>query len=178
MAILIALLGASHTYTVNFAQSCSDSDPLDTAQGLGIRRALRADIEGGHLVTLRELIHAEVFSDFLEMAEYLMSEGHGYKDAAAVLAGGALEAHLRKLCERHNIPTEVQTRNGMKPTKADTMNGDLTNANVYNKIQQKIVTGWLGIRNSAAHANYEEYDREHVASLIIGVRDFIARSPA
>ena len=179
VAFLITVLGASHTYTVNFDQSCSDSDPLDTERGIGIRRAVREDIQGGYLATLREMVHADVFSDFLEMAEYLMSEGHGYKDAAAVLTGGVLEEHLRKLCQRHGIPTETATeRGGAKPKKAESMNAELANADVYNKSQQKIVTGWLGIRNHAAHAEYREYTMEQVASLIAGIRDFVTRFPA
>ncbi len=178
LTFLNSLLGASHTYTISFTQSCSDSNPLDTERGIGILRAVHEDIQGGYLSTLQELVHAEVFSDFLEMAEYLMSEGHGYKDAAAVLAGGVLEEHLRKLCQRHGIPIETQSSSGTKPKKADSMNAELAMANIYNKNYQKIITGWLGIRNSAAHAKYDDYTKELVASLISGVRDFIAHYPA
>src|SRR5215216_1513995 len=89
-----------------------------------------------------------------------------------------LEEHLRKLCQRHGIPTETQTASVAKPKKADTRNAELAKESVYKKIQQKIITGWLGIRNDAAHANYDEYTKEQVASLIGGVRDFISRFPA
>ncbi len=150
-SLLTRLLGASDTYTNSFAEGCKDGELYDTERGLGILRAVREDVQGGHLATLRELVHADVFSDFLEMAEYLMAEDHGYKDPAAVLAGGVLEEHLRQLCQRHSIATETQGTNGAKPKKADTMNADLTGATIYNKNQQKIITGWLGTRNSAAH---------------------------
>ena len=45
---------------------------------LGILRALRADYAAGYLATVEELIHADLFSDFLEMAEHLLNQG--YKD--------------------------------------------------------------------------------------------------
>jgi len=124
------------------------------------------------------MVHAEVFDDFLEMADYFMSEGRGYKDAAAVIAGGVLEGHLRKLAQKHNIATENRTPKGPKSKKADTLNANLASDGVYNKIQQKIITGWLGIRNDAAHANYDEYTNDQVASLIGDVREFISRFPA
>ena len=55
------------------------------------------------LANIDELIHADIFTGFLEMGYYLLEEG--YKDPAAVLAGGTLEEHLRKLCQKNNIET-------------------------------------------------------------------------
>ena len=37
-----------------------------------------------------------MLADFLEMADYLITEG--YKDPATVVAGSGLESHLRKMC--------------------------------------------------------------------------------
>jgi hypothetical protein len=42
---------------------------------VGILGALRADYEAGYLSTVEELIHADVFGDFLDMARYLLHEG-------------------------------------------------------------------------------------------------------
>jgi len=61
-----------------------------------------------------------MFSDFLEMAGYLLSEA--YKDAAAVIIGSILEAQLRKLADKHGI---VVLKPDGKPKTADTLNGDL-----------------------------------------------------
>jgi hypothetical protein len=46
------------------------------------------------------------------------------------------------------------------------------------KMDQKNVTAWLDLRNKAAHGHYEQYQKEQVALLISGVRDFITRNPA
>jgi hypothetical protein len=79
---------------------------------VGVVEALRADMAAGYLETLIELVHGELFGDFLEMAEHLLNEG--FKDAAAVIAGGTLESHLRQLCKKHSIPVDVPTAAGTK----------------------------------------------------------------
>jgi hypothetical protein len=134
--------------------------------------ALRDDFAAGYLRTIEELVHADVFADFLEMGGELLAKG--YKDPAAVVAGSVLEEHLRKLATRNQITVEIRG----KPKKAETLNADLTRAEVYNKLEQKNVTAWLGLRNDAAHGHYDRYDKEQVESLIDNVRAFLGRHPA
>src|SRR5947209_2256126 len=45
---------------------------------VGIIKGLRDDVANGYLTTLQERIHADMFSDYLGMAEYLLTDG--YKD--------------------------------------------------------------------------------------------------
>ena len=143
----------------------------------GIVRALLHDYDGGRLRNYRELVHADLFADFLAMAEYLLQEG--FKDAAAVHAGGVLEQHIRKLCDKSSIPTTVTDTSGdARPKKLDAMNSELAKAQVYNKNEQKSVGAWAGTRNSAAHGHYNEYTTEQVRLMILGVRDFVNRHPA
>jgi uncharacterized protein (DUF2164 family) len=138
----------------------------------GILRALKTDYLAGNLQTISELIHADVFADFLEMADYLLEQG--YKDPSAVIAGSVLEEHLRKLCDKNNIPVSQN----QKPKKADTLNAELANASIYSKLDQKNITAWLDLRNKAAHGRYSEYAKEQVALLVQSIRDFITRHPA
>lgn len=135
----------------------------------GVLRALRTDYDAGRLQTFQELIHADLFSDFLEMAEYFLQEG--YKDPAAVIAGGVLEEHLRKLCGKYGVTIPA------KP-KLDTMNADLAKAVAYNKNDQKQVTAWAGLRNDAAHGEYKKYTEGEVNLMVAGIRDFITRNLA
>lgn len=137
-----------------------------------ILMALKADFEAGHLNSIIEIIHAELFADFLEMADHLLEQG--FKDPAAVIAGSVLEEHLRKLCVKHGLHIDHAGR----PKKADTLNADLGNADVYSKLDQKNVTAWLGLRNSAAHGKYNEYTQAQVSLLVQSVRDFITRNHA
>ncbi|MBA7635062.1 hypothetical protein ES703_42662 [subsurface metagenome] len=138
--------------------------------------ALYQDLEKDYLRNLSELIHGDIFSDYLGMAIHLLEEG--YKDASAVIAGSTLEEHLRKLCEKNEIKIEFTTSRGIKPKKADVMNSDLTKEGVYPKTQQKQVTAWLGIRNDAAHGHYDKYTNDQVNLMLIGLTDFFVRYPA
>jgi hypothetical protein len=140
---------------------------------LGIVVALRRDVEAGYTQTLAELVHADVFSDFLDMATEL--QRGGYKDAAAVIAGSTLEEHLRKLAAKHGVLT---TKPDGKPVKADRLNADLAKAGAYNALVQKQVTAWLDLRNKAAHGQYVEYDDTQVSALVAGVLDFTAKHSA
>ena len=139
---------------------------------VGILEALRADYEAEYLSSVQELIHAEIFGDFLEMARYLLREG--YKDPAAVLTGGVLEEHLRKLCMKHGIATSTSGH----PKGSDAMNADLANAGAVSKLDQKNVTAWLDLRNKSAHGKYSEYTSPQVELFVQGVQDFLTRVPA
>ncbi|GAA0473982.1 hypothetical protein [Streptomyces olivaceiscleroticus] len=133
---------------------------------------LRDDLVAGWVESVVELVHADTYRDYLEMAEGLLSKN--YKDAAAVIAGTSLEVHVRALCVKNNVPTTVAGR----PKKADTMNTDLKRASVYDGLQQKEVTAWMDLRNKAAHGNYGDYDRDQVRRLIDGVENFMRKFPA
>ena len=139
---------------------------------VGALRALRRDYDAGYFSSFRSLIRAEVFADFLEMAEHLLEQG--YKDPCAVLVGGVLEDHLRSLCKGRGIPLQTSG----KPKKADSMNNDLASVSSYSKLDQKNVTAWLDLRNKAAHARYDEYNTNQVQQLLVGVREFAARIAA
>jgi hypothetical protein len=137
----------------------------------GIVTALRDDYAAGYMTSVEGLIHADVFADFLEMAEELTSKG--YKDAGAVIAGSVLEEHLRKLAAANGVSVHVGTAH----KNADVINADLVKEGAYNKLEQKNVTAWLGLRNDAAHGSYGNYDKAMVEGLIRDVRDFMVRHP-
>jgi hypothetical protein len=142
-----------------------------------VLEAVREAVVAGHLDTASGLIHAAVFADFLEMAQHLLDEG--YKDAAAVIAGSALEVHLRQLCVNASIETAITNNNSgdIVPKKADRVNADLYGAKVYSVLDQKSVTAWLDLRNKAAHGEYDKYAGQQVGIMISGIRDFITRVP-
>ena len=154
----------------NYYKRALKQDILD--RQIGVVKALLADIQNGYLESFEELAHSNVFSDYIEMSEYLL--GRDYKDAAAVIAGSTLEVHLRLLCTKNEVSTEVDGKNKM----ANVMNEDLARESVYNKLDQKSINSWIGLRNDAAHGNYDNYTKKQVNLQISGIRDFIARYPA
>jgi hypothetical protein len=143
LSLLVNFPGQEHVYVNNFQQNVDGEYTSSVGAGQGILRALKEDVLGGYVQNLESLISANIFSDFLEMASYLLDEG--YKDAAAVLIGGTLEEHLRRLCLKHSIEIEAVTSSGLKPKKADQLNADLANASAYSKLDQKNVTAWLDL---------------------------------
>ena len=142
---------------------------------IGIVDALLQDVQRGSLLSVQEVVHADTFSSFIEMAAYLLEAN--YKDAAAVICGSTLEVHLRNLILATNAASASQIRSGARIT-ANKLNQDLTAAEVYGKLDQKQVTAWLDIRNSAAHGKYSMYSQNQVGLMIEGVKDFLERYPA
>lgn len=151
-------------------------EQLKVMRLIGVMQSLSADLKAGYLKSLEELIHGELFGDFLEMAQHLVDAG--YKDAAAVICGSSLEAHLRQLVKRSGVAVENVTSKGTEPKRADLLNADLVKAGAYPVLDQKNVTAWLGLRNKAAHGQYSDYTKDQVALMIDAVRNFISRYPA
>ncbi len=58
------------------------------------------------------------------------------------------------------------------------MNSDLAKATAYKKNDQKQVTAWAGLRNDAAHGEYNNYTEGEVKLMVAGIRDFLSRNPA
>lgn len=158
-----------------FDSKVTAADPDDVERGIGILTASKEELEDGWLTTTKGLLSAEIFSDFLDMAEYLLSEG--YKDAAAVITGSVLEGHLRKLAENYEIDITYDKSGQEVPKKADQLNAELAKADVYSKLDQKIITANLDLRNKAAHGQYSEYSKSQVELMHQSVLDFMTRVP-
>jgi hypothetical protein len=174
LSYLKNLLGPEHDYYIQFKDKTQSGSFLHTAVGVEILKALQSDLDDEWLFEFKSLVAAELFTDFLDMSEHLISEG--YKDAAAVMIGSTLESHLKQLCDKHSIDiTFINGKEEVKPKKADVLNADLCKANVYKKLDQKQVTAWLDLRNKAAHGEYSEYEIEQVQQMYNGVLSFITR---
>ena len=174
LSFLLNLYGKEHPYYISYVKAGLDPWAENVIKSRGILKAVKAEIEGGWLGTIKGLIAAEVFADFFEMAEHLLQEG--YKDPAAVVIGSVLEEHLRQLCGKNNISVEYNKSDKLLPKKADLLNAELCGAGVYTKLDQKGVTAWLDLRNKAAHGQYKEYDQSQVELYLQNVRDFILRN--
>ncbi|MET3409474.1 hypothetical protein [Methylobacterium sp. 1030] len=140
----------------------------------GLVKSLRDAIAADQLTRIESLIRADTFTDFLSMSEHLLNEG--YKDAAAVIAGTVVEQHLRALCNLRSIPTKQP--DGVKWKKAELLNQDLAKDGAITSVEQKQITHWLGLRNAAAHGEYEKYAAPQVQLMIESITFFMAQHPA
>ncbi|PMG03949.1 hypothetical protein BCV02_01315 [Vibrio breoganii] len=174
ISFVLKLFGHSHPYFVDFSEKVKDASPLSCKRGIGMLHAVKSEIEQGWLTSTKGLISADIFGDFLEMAEHLLQEG--YKDPAAVLIGSALEQHLKNLCVANDIDLAIERGEKLIPKKADVINADLVKSTVYSKLDQKSVTFWLGIRNNAAHGDFEAYNKEQVEFMLSAVSEFMGRT--
>jgi hypothetical protein len=165
--------GNKHSHYTEFDSRVDDSYEYKAQQGHAILLSIQNEIEGGWVFSVKKLVSAEIFSDFLEMAEHLLDQS--YKDPAAVMIGSVLEENLRQLCSTNDIETELEKGDSFTPKKADRLNSDLAKAEIYTKLDQKAVTMWLDLRNKAAHGKYEEYTEEQVKLMLQGVTEFLAR---
>lgn len=124
-------------------------------------------------ISLVEGIKADTVGECLDVAETLLGAKHVV--AATVVAGGALEVHLRHLCSRFGVSWSgsgsiekynqalAQARNNGTPTILNT--------------DTKSVTARGERRNDAAHGpvNFTG-TAEEIRLMIEGIRQFVART--
>lgn len=139
---------------------------------MGALEGLKKAYENDFLTNINEMIDAELFTDILEQAEYLLSQN--YIRASAVVAGVSLESHLRKLADRNSIPII----NNAKYKNADSLNNELYKNNIIDKNDNKSVISWLGLRNDGAHPESKEIDGKNVKLMIEVIKLFIQKYPA
>jgi hypothetical protein len=139
-------------------------------QLVGALKSLRDNYANDFFKSFNEMVDAELFTDILLQAEYLLSES--YFRASAVVARVALESHLRKLAEKNSIP--ITTDDG-KYLKADSLNGELLRNKIIDKNFNKNVKSWLDTRNNAAHPGPKEVNMGLIAPMIAGIRVFIEK---
>ena len=134
---------------------------------LGLCEAVLHDLDRGLLRDVRGLLRAEVFADFLTMAQHLLDTG--YKDPAAVVVGAVLEDTLRGLATRLDV--SIVKADG-KPLTIEPLNLACVKAGAYNALVQKQITSWGELRNRAAHGEYGAYDDAQVRMMLLFVEKF------
>lgn len=129
-------------------------------------------VDSGGITTVLEAVRVQTVSEVLDQAEALLP----HAIAAAVLAGGALETHLLHLCQRNALTWQGDGSIG----KYDGAIAQARNSGavVYQAEDSKLITGWGGVRNLAAHEptkfNYQAAD---IQLMVQGIRQFVARVP-
>lgn len=120
----------------------------------------------GRLVTVEEVVSAEVLGDLLEHAEELLKSK--FNLAAAIILRAVLEERLRKLCASNGCnPT------GQRPT-IENFKQSLYAAQKIDKIVVKDIDWMAGVGNSAAH-HLPEYNDADVPQLFQRVTAFLTR---
>lgn len=162
--LIIRISGQESAYYKNFLEQVKQSWPEHVESGMGILRALREDVSEGFLTDLKELAFAEIFIDFIDIAEHLLE--NGYKDPSASLIGAVLEDSLRKIADKNGI--DVKNNDDIS-----SLNTKLADKSVYNRLLQKQIQAWKAIRDSADHGKFKDYTKEDVEAMLSGVQRFL-----
>ena len=166
LALLTNLLGAEHTYVVNFKGDAGKDSTVSVENGIGILRAVQEDLRDGFLTDVRILVSADVFTDFLAMAEHLLERQ--YKDPAASLCGAVLEQGLRRIATNRGV--KIRDRDDLS-----TLNQKLAAKEVYTRLVQKRLAVWTDVRNAADHGRFSDYSMSDVREMHAGVSSFLAQ---
>ena len=176
MSFFKSVLDCESPYIKEYQNCAQQYNLTSVLNGIDILKRILGDVKEGWLSNLKGLVSAEIFSNFLDMADHLILEG--YKDPAAIIIGSVLEEHLRNLCIKNSIAITTTDSSGkIKAKRASAMNDDVAKKGIYNLLEQKSVTTWLDLRNKAAHGKYSEYDLKQVINMHQVVKDFIIRNP-
>ena len=115
----------------------------------------------------------DVVSDLLGQCHTLLENEKVHPAAPAVLIGATLEEFLRNWVESKDIPWAG------KKEGLDTYCKLLREAELISKQDVKDITSWAGIRNHAAHGEWEEVsDRNRIRLMLEGVNLFLRKYTA
>ncbi len=140
----------------------------------GVLQAATQLLRDNRLSSLLDAVRAETVDELLDQAANLLGAKHLV--AASVIAGGALETHLRHLVTRYGLVIVGDGSISKYDGAIAKARNDGT-ATVYSQTDGKLVVSWGGIRNDAAHdpANFTR-SSDDVKRMIDGIREFIART--
>ena len=153
--------------------------PLDQLNRVGLLwatfQSARQILREGRLGSLIDAARAETEWELLDQANKLLEDG--YLAAATVIAGGALETHLRHLVSRYGLTIEGSGSIGEYGGTICKARKDKKKKIAVSATECKYITAWGGLRNDAAHRPLEfPSDAKQVDIMIQGIRNFIART--
>jgi len=112
----------------------------------------------------------DVVSDFLEQAHILLQETNVHPAAPAILIGATLEEFLRTWVETEGLSI------GNKKPSIDAYAKKLKENNLISKQDIKDITAWTGIRNHAAHGEWEDVnDKQRISLMLEGINLFMRK---
>lgn len=112
----------------------------------------------------------DVVSDILSQAQNLLEMDGVHPAAPAMVIGACLEEFLRNWVENDGLPI------GNSKPSIDAYAKALREAELISKQDIKDITSWAGIRNHAAHGEWEEVSNKNRISLMLeGVNLFMRK---
>ena len=123
------------------------------------------DLEKGALTSYEQTLLLGTFENFLIQARELNKGGDNGKKPAGVLVSGVFEDFLSRLCRFHELEP---------PRKAQGKIDLLKSEQVINAIQASQLETLRELRNSAFHAEWDDYTNKNVGDSIEELEDLIS----
>jgi hypothetical protein len=120
-------------------------------------------------------IERAIAGDYLAQAEQLLEEGQRGKSdhvPAAVLLGAIFEKKLRALCAAQSPPIDLMTTAG-DHKMVNVLIDDLKKVGVYGETKAKELRWIAGVRNHAAHGEFDKFSRADVERMQAAVGHFV-----
>ena len=180
-----AFLGA-HTHATEFFRQFAGPDSefftamkevsprypdLAAKNAVAIMGSFRLFVEQGlhRALTPEHEAQLAVVSDFLDQARQLLTDSSLHPGAAIMLAGATLEEFLRTWAARESVLPAG------RPTLS-TLAAALRAKSLISKQDEKDVLSWGGLRNSAAHGEWDEVsDRQRAKIMVEGIGLFLRK---
>ncbi|MEI6083617.1 MAG: hypothetical protein WCS70_04875 [Verrucomicrobiota bacterium] len=128
----------------------------------GFLRQLRDAIRKDHLVKLEDQISAADFADFLAHAKFYADNGK--KMESSVIASAIFEDAIKRIARKNKIEDVSVLDSTLNALKS---NG------VFSAVETKKYKFYAGIRNSALHASWEEFELNDAKELVAGTQKLI-----
>jgi hypothetical protein len=132
-------------------------------KGIGILRAAQNEINFGALPGIDALFSAEIFEDFLAMAEHLLDQK--YFEVVRSLVGAVLEDGLRKIAKRKDLTVKQEDN-------IAGLNSRLFDAKACSPLFRKKIDVWNSIRNNADYGKFELNSQQDVGQMLGAFEDF------
>lgn len=162
LSFLERVFGAKHVYYKEFDAIVNSQYITSTEAGKQILQVVKEEISGEWLFTVRGLVSAEIFGDFIALAKQTLDEN---KDVAAVLVCAALEDALKRIAIQKGLDIEEKEM-------SQVINALKTNG-VIKGSQAPIAKGYAKLRNKAFHAEWDKIEKPEVSSAIGFTEQFL-----
>ena len=155
------------------AQGCGGSPGFAKESLISVLESFIRYIESGLAegISPERKAQLDVVSDFLSQAQLLLESKSVHPAAPAVLIGATLEEFLRAWIENEGLTLKNNT------PSIDAYCKTLRESDLIDKQDIKDITAWAGIRNHAAHGEWDIVsDRQRICLMLEGVNLFIRKN--
>ena len=145
----------------------------ESAEGAAeVLKAFAKFVDNGFVtgISIKRKVQIDVVSDFLEQALRLLDDKSVHAAVPAIIAGASLEEFLRTWVEAEDLSL------GNRKPGINSFAMALHAKGVITKQDMKDITSWAGLRNHAAHGEWDKVaNKEYVRLALEGINLFMRK---